>query len=98
MASGGHSSTPDSLLLVFTPKCGYDLVRGSSIKGRVGPTPAREQASMSKPSIKEFLENRSLLAIKLSSADLTGLFQKKFTVPANTVGLVSFLDGPQARV
>ena len=53
---------------------------------------------MAKPSIKEFLENRALLAIKLSSADLTGLFQKKFTVPPNTVGLVSFVDGPQARV
>ncbi|HZN61124.1 MAG TPA: hypothetical protein VFC90_01840 [Planctomycetota bacterium] len=53
---------------------------------------------MAKPSVKEFLENRALLAIKLSSADLTGLFQKKFTIPPTTVGLVSFTDGPQARV
>jgi len=53
---------------------------------------------MAKPSIKEFLDNRALLAIKLSSADLLGLFQKKFTIPPTTVGLVSFIDGPQARV
>ncbi len=53
---------------------------------------------MSKPSVREFLENRALLAVKLSSADLTGLFQKKFTIPPTTVGLVSFIDGPQARV
>jgi hypothetical protein len=53
---------------------------------------------MAKPSIKEFLENRALLAIKLSSNDLLGLFQKKFTIPPASVGLVSFVDGPQARV
>ena len=53
---------------------------------------------MAKPSIKEFLDNRALLAIKLSSNDLIGLFQKKFTIPPTTVGLVSFIDGPQARV
>ena len=53
---------------------------------------------MAKPSVKEFLDNRALLAIKLSSADLTGLFQKKFAIPPTTVGLVSFVDGPQARV
>lgn len=53
---------------------------------------------MAKPSVREFLENRALLAVKLSSADITGLFQKKFTIPPTTVGLVSFIDGPQARV
>src|SRR5688572_29038518 len=66
--------------------------------GIVAPTPARERAFMAKPSVKEFLDNRALLAIKLSSADLTGLFQKKFAIPPTTVGLVSFVDGPQARV
>jgi len=58
----------------------------------------RERACMAKPSIREFLENRALLAIKLSSADLMGLFQKKFVIPPSTVGLVHFIDGPEARV
>jgi len=53
---------------------------------------------MAKPSIHAFLENRGLLALKVSSGDLTGLFQKKVIVPRNTVGLAIFPDETVRRM
>jgi hypothetical protein len=48
---------------------------------------------MAKVNIPEFLQNRNLLALKISSSEIGGLFTKKFTVPLGTVGLALFADG-----
>lgn len=48
---------------------------------------------MAKATLKEFLHDRTLLAIKISSASLSGLFRKSFTVPLNTSALVHHADG-----
>ncbi len=53
---------------------------------------------MAKPTIREFLENRSFLALKLSSGELSGLFQKRLSVPMNTVGLALYPDGACALI
>jgi len=43
--------------------------------------------------LSEFLNNRDLLAIKISSQDLGGFFRKTLTIPRNTAGLALFQDG-----
>ena len=48
---------------------------------------------MARTTLREFLANRKLLAIKISSGDLDGFFRKSFTVPANTTALATFADG-----
>jgi len=48
---------------------------------------------MAKPTLLEFLANRSLLAVKISSAELAGFFRKSFRIPLNTTGLALFADG-----
>ncbi len=51
---------------------------------------------MSKMTLQAFLANRSLLAIKIASADLSGFFRKAITIPLNTTGLALFADGASA--
>jgi hypothetical protein len=48
---------------------------------------------MARLTLSEFLNNRSLLAIKISSHDLGGFFRKSITIPLNTTGLALFHDG-----
>jgi hypothetical protein len=48
---------------------------------------------MARPTLEEFLSNRNLLAIKISSSDLAGFFRKSIRVPLNTTGLALFADG-----
>lgn len=43
--------------------------------------------------LSEFLNSRNLLAIKISSHDLSGFFRKSITIPLNTTGLALFHDG-----
>ncbi|HEX7898649.1 MAG TPA: hypothetical protein VF950_12870 [Planctomycetota bacterium] len=53
---------------------------------------------MARLTLSEFLNNRSLLAIKVSSSDLGGFFRKAITIPLHTVGLALFHDGTSALV
>src|SRR5262245_35660871 len=53
---------------------------------------------MAKPVLKEFLDNRTFLALKLSSSEVPGFFQKKFTVPLNTTALALYPDGTVSRL
>ncbi|MBI3857234.1 MAG: hypothetical protein HY293_16230, partial [Planctomycetes bacterium] len=48
---------------------------------------------MARLTLSEFLNDRSLLAIKISSHDLGGFFRKTITIPLNTTGLALFHDG-----
>jgi hypothetical protein len=48
---------------------------------------------MAKLALGEFLSDRNQLALKISSADLAGLFRKSFSIPARTAGLAFFADG-----
>ena len=48
---------------------------------------------MARLTLSEFLNNRNLLAIKISSHDLGGFFRKSITIPLNTMGLALFHDG-----
>ena len=48
--------------------------------------------------MSEFLNNRTLLAIKISSHDLGGFFRKSITIPLNTTGLALFQDGTSGLV
>lgn len=48
---------------------------------------------MAKGSITDFLQDRSRLALRLSSKELGGLLRRSFTLPPNTAGLATFLDG-----
>src|SRR6185369_11897898 len=48
---------------------------------------------MARLTLSEFLNNRNLLAIKISSHDLSGFFRKSITIPLNTTGLALFHDG-----
>ncbi|HEV3029001.1 MAG TPA: hypothetical protein VG457_15600, partial [Planctomycetota bacterium] len=48
---------------------------------------------MAKLTLSDFLNDRNLLAIKISSHDLSGFFRKAITVPLNTAGLALFQDG-----
>ena len=48
---------------------------------------------MAKLTLPEFLADRNVLAIKISSADLAGFFRKAITVPLHTAGLALFHDG-----
>ena len=48
--------------------------------------------------LSEFLHDRTLLAVKLGSADLQGLFRKSLTLPLPTAGLVRFRDGSKRVV
>lgn len=43
--------------------------------------------------LSDFLNDRNLLAIKISSHDLGGFFRKAITIPLNTAGLALFQDG-----
>jgi hypothetical protein len=52
---------------------------------------------MSKTALAEFLEDRSRLALKLSSRELGGLFRRAFRVPSNTAALL-LLPGGRARL
>src|SRR5579862_8182711 len=51
---------------------------------------------MAKLTLSDFLNDRNLLAIKISSHDLTGFFRKTITIPLNTAGLALFQDGEMA--
>jgi len=51
---------------------------------------------MAKLTLSDFLNDRNLLAIKISSHDLTGFFRKTITIPMNTAGLALFQDGTMA--
>lgn len=51
---------------------------------------------MARVTLQEFAQNRSLLALRLSSADLAGLLRKSITIPPRTAGLASFADGTSA--
>ena len=53
---------------------------------------------MARLTLSEFLNDRSLLAIKVSSSDLGGFFRKALTIPLNTAGLALFHDGTSALV
>ena len=46
--------------------------------------------------MQEFLADRNLLAVKISSGKLEGLFKKTFTVPRTTSALAYFADGSRA--
>lgn len=48
---------------------------------------------MAKLTLSDFLNDRNLLAIKISSHDLGGFFRKTITIPLNTAGLALFQDG-----
>jgi hypothetical protein len=48
---------------------------------------------MARLALEEFLADRNLLAIKISSQDLPGLMRKAFRIPLNTTGLARFADG-----
>ena len=48
---------------------------------------------MPKTSLQDFIQNRQLLALKLSSGEIGGLFTKKISVPLGCVGLALFADG-----
>ncbi len=48
---------------------------------------------MARVALEEFLADRNLLAIKVSSNDLPGLVRKSFRIPLNTTGLARFADG-----
>src|SRR5688572_18068165 len=48
---------------------------------------------MARLTLSDFLNNRNLLAIKISSHDLSGFFRKTITIPLNTTGLALFHDG-----
>src|SRR5260221_2202591 len=51
---------------------------------------------MAKLTLSDFLNDRNLLAIKISSHDLTGFFRKTITIPMNTAALALFQDGTMA--
>src|SRR5579859_2910480 len=51
---------------------------------------------MARMTLSDFLNDRNLLAIKISSHDLSGFFRKAITVPLNTAGLALFQDGTMA--
>jgi hypothetical protein len=51
---------------------------------------------MAKLTLSDFLNDRNLLAIKISSQDLGGFFRKSLTIPLNTAGLALFPDGTMA--
>lgn len=53
---------------------------------------------MARLTLSEFLNDRNLLAIKVSSSDLGGFFRKSITVPLNTAGLALHHDGSCALV
>ncbi|MBV8880155.1 MAG: hypothetical protein JO332_09345 [Planctomycetaceae bacterium] len=48
---------------------------------------------MARLTVSEFLNDRNLLAIKISSHDLDGFFRKALRIPLNTAGLALFQDG-----
>ncbi|MHC4607007.1 MAG: hypothetical protein ACYTAF_08705, partial [Planctomycetota bacterium] len=48
---------------------------------------------MSRAKLEEFLADRNLLALKLSSGSLGGLLKKRFMVPSSTAALALFPDG-----
>ena len=50
---------------------------------------------MATVTLAQFLHDRHLLALKISSSDLGGLFRKSFAVPLNTVGLALYPDGTE---
>ncbi len=52
--------------------------------------------STKKLTLPDWLVDRNLIAFKLSSTELKGLFTKKFTVPKDCAGLVLFRDGAVA--
>ncbi|HLY12001.1 MAG TPA: hypothetical protein VKW04_22055 [Planctomycetota bacterium] len=51
---------------------------------------------MARLTLSDFLNDRNLLAIKISSHDLGGFFRKAITIPLNTSGLALFQDGTMA--
>ena len=51
---------------------------------------------MARLTLSDFLNDRNLLAIKISSHDLGGFFRKSLTIPLNTSGLALFPDGTSA--
>ena len=48
---------------------------------------------MARLTLSDFLNDRNLLAIKISSHDLGGFFRKTITIPLHTAGLALFQDG-----
>lgn len=53
---------------------------------------------MARLTLSEFLNDRNLLAIKVSSSDLGGFFRKALTIPLHTAGLALYRDGSAAVV
>ena len=53
---------------------------------------------MARLTLSDFLNDRNLLAIKISSHDLGGFFRKTLTIPRNTAGLALFPDGTTSLV
>ncbi len=51
------------------------------------------RTSMARLTLSEFLNDRNVLAIKVSSSDLGGFFRKAITIPLHTAGLALFHDG-----
>lgn len=48
---------------------------------------------MAQPTLPEFLANRALLAMRLSSGERAGPFRRSFRLPSQTAGLALFPDG-----
>ena len=48
---------------------------------------------MAKTTLQDFLLDRNVLAVKISSKELTGVFRKSLSIPLNTAGLALFDDG-----
>ncbi len=46
--------------------------------------------------LPDFLADRNLLAIRISSSDLSGFFRKALTIPQNTSAMAQFADGSTA--
>lgn len=51
---------------------------------------------MARVTLSDFLNDRTLLAVKVSSSDLGGFFRKAITIPLHTAGLALFHDGSAA--
>jgi hypothetical protein len=53
---------------------------------------------MSTITLEGFLDDRNLLAVKVSSSNLQGLFRKSLTLPLHTAGLARYADGSERLI
>jgi hypothetical protein len=51
---------------------------------------------MGKTAVRDFLADRTLLALRVSSRELSGLIRRPFPIPRHTAGLAFFADGTLA--